>query len=384
MFGDAPVAPEPAPAGGSPEPEPSAAGPTPAGPAPGTETDAADPAAPAGAASADAPSEGTPPDAAVPPVEADDPWKDSTAATYYVAGKPVTSEDIRVFGEGGAVIRPESLPNVLAKLAERDTLSERARTRDAEYQTLAKATEWTDQSSGKTFTGPDAAIELRIGNAALFAENQLLVEHLTDSDKLQSLLAIEQVPDGKGGLRDRVVLNPDALERLQLRAQVRSRELRDHIRSHFGSVLTRAATPPPDTAVEAPRLVQAVAVDAKLDAAVLTPNDRALLAEQLPYHITNGRVSVAWQKLATHLMQDRAQAKTAMQSVSSVATKAAKDGQARMLQAARGVRPVAQPPKQVTRAPTPQQEREATDGALFDMMESAQARALRTAAGAPR
>jgi hypothetical protein len=74
------------------------------------------------------------PQTPLPRAAEDDPFKDTTPAQYVVNGQPVPVEDIRVFKEGGAVIRPESLPNVLAKLAERDTLSERGAARDAEYR----------------------------------------------------------------------------------------------------------------------------------------------------------------------------------------------------------------------------------------------------------
>lgn len=376
MFGDLPDT-----GGESPgSDETSAAGTTPAEPAAGTETETPD-AAPKDGATADA-SEGTTPEtpAATPP-EDSDPFADTTPATFMVNGVPMTNEDIRVFKEGGAVIRPEALPNVLNRLSERESLFERNRAQSQEYQTLAKVTEWTDQSSGKTLTGPDAAIEMRIGNAALLAENKLLIETLTNPDKLYSVLTTEQVPDGQGGVVERVILNPTALQTLQRENELTRRELELAIRDHYRGVIAESSKPqPPPVNYEAatPELLGQIASAANLDASVLTADDKRLLADLLPEHTKDGLASVKWQNLAKTMMKDRAAQKLATQTVATVAQKAAQDGAARMAAAARGVKPVTKPTAPVSRkqVPTPETSRAQNEGDAWDMAERAAARAL--------
>lgn len=352
---------------------------------PGSET-----AAPDADAEGDAkPSEGTPPDAATDASETgageDDPFKDTTAATYVVNGQSIPVEDIRVFKEGGAVIRPEALPNVLSKLAQRDTLERKEREASQQLTTLAEATKWTD-AEGKEYTGPDAAIEMRIGNAALFAENALLLREVVGSEDLQPLLTTKQVMGEDGKPREVVVFRPEAIDRLRRESSLQHREIAAKTREHYRKLLEGTATAAAiDFAVEAPKLIQAVATAAKLDASVLTPEDKALLAEHLPEHITDGLASVKWQKLATRMMQDRAAQKASTTKLVTTTTKAAKDAAARMAAAARGVKPkpgVNRATSTTTASPkpaTPQQEREANDGALFDSILTAGADAMRAA-----
>lgn len=355
-------------------------------PSEGTTPDAAEPTAepaaePDGEAdAAPGPSDGSTPVAAETAVE-EDPFSDTTAASYMLNGKPVAVEDIRVFKEGGAVIRPESLPNILSKLAERDTLQSKFQTRDTEYQTLSKVTEWHDEQNDKTFTGPEAAIELRIRATELLAENQLLVDHLTDPDKLFSILATEQVPDGKGGMRERVILNPAALASLQTQNELRNLKASQAVRAHYKGILDTAskAETPVDYATAAPALITQVAQASNLDASVLTPADRSILAKHLPFHARNGLASLEWQELVKERIQERLAAKTSGRTIVDTTTKAVKDGQARMLAAARGVKPsVARAtPKPVV--PTPAQVRADNEGDMFDAMLSSSASAMRTA-----
>lgn len=372
MFGDFSGGGEP------PEPVASAAGSTPAEPAKGTEPESAD-------GTDKTPSDGPTPDAATADAEGD-PFKDTTPATFVVNGQSIPVEDIRVFPQGGAVIRPEALPNVLSKLAERETLSERVRTRDAEYNTLAKVSEWTDQSSGKTYTGPEAAIEMRVGNAALYAENQLLVETLTDPVKLFAILATEQVPDGKGGLTERIVVNPTALANMQREMALTSRELSASIRDHYKGVMaesSKAQPAPVNFEQAAPELIKLVAQGEKLDASVLTPADRTMLAKQLPYHTKDGKASIEWQELVKERIQLRTEQKASSRTLVDSTAKATKEGLANMAAAARGVKQApkaATPVKQKAPAPQVQQaERMADEGELFDMMVRSGSSAMRNA-----
>lgn len=377
MFGD-----QASSGGESPEPEPtSAAGTTPAEPATGTESEPA--TTEAGDVATAAASDGTTPDTPPDPAAAEtDPFADTTPATFTVNGKPVTNEDIRVFKEGGAVIRPDALPNVLNRLSERESLFERNRAQSVEYQTLAKATEWTD-SAGKIISGPEAAIEMRIGNASLFAENKLLVDAITAED-LQPYLTTKTVVDAEGKTREVVIFRPEMLAQLQRENTLQQREVAAQIRDHFKTALAQAARPTEsaiDFSVEAPRLIALVASESKLDASLLTPADRQLLAEHLPDHVKNGHASVKWQNLAKTMMQDRAAQKAAQRTVVDATTKATKDGLNRMAAAARGVKPAAKPavaPKPAAK-PTPQAERMADEGVLFDAMLSSGANAMRAA-----
>lgn len=375
MFGDLPDS-----GGESPEPDvTSAEGTTPSEPAAGTETEEG--AAPSDGATAEV-SDGTTPETptATPPDESD-PFADTTPATFMVNGQPMTNEDIRVFKEGGAVIRPEALPNVLNRLSERESLFERNRAQSQEYQTLAKVTEWTDQSSGKTLTGPEAAIEMRIGNAALLAENKLLIETLTDPAKLYSILSTEEVPDGQGGVTERVILNPTALQALQRENELTRRELELAIRDHFKGVIAESSKPqPPPVNYEAatPELLGQIASQANLDVSVLTAGDKRLLADLLPEHTKDGLASMKWQNLAKSMMKDRAAQKVATQTVVSVTEKAAKEGAARMAAAARGVKPSTRPtaPVPPVRQPTPETSRAQNEDDAWDLQERAAARAL--------
>ncbi len=360
----------------SPESEPA-----PETPSDGITPDAAEPtadAAPDGEAATEAPpSEGTPPDAAAPVVE-EDPFADTTAASYVLNGKAIPVEDIRVFKEGGAVIRPESLPNILSKLAERDTLQSKFQTRDAEHQTLSKAVEWVSPE-GKTFSGPEAAIEMRIGNAALFAENGIMSKYFEVED-LQPYLTTKQVM-GPDGPREVVVFTTKAMEDDKREAALQRREITAQIKDHYKTALQSAVTAPPvDFNSVAPTLISQVAAASGLDASVLTPTDKSILAKHLPFHTRNGLASLEWQELVKDRIQERVSQKSSQAKVVDTTTKAVKEGQARMLAAARGVKPaqVARPtPKPVQ--PNPAAQRAESEGDMFDAHLLAGASAMRTA-----
>lgn len=359
----------------SPEPEDSAAGTTPAEPSEGTdkgtESEPVTEATPQ--------SEGTTPDATTTALD-DDPFKDTTPAQYVVNGQSIPVEDIRVFKEGGAVIRPESLPNVLAKLAERDTLSERVRARDAEYTTLSKVSEWTGPDN-QTVTGPQAAVERIVAHAAVLSENQLLIEHLTDPAKLYSLLTTELVSDGKGGQVERVILSPTALRSLQTQNELRQLKSAAALRDHYKGVISessRAQPAPVNYTAATPALIGDLAKASNLDAAVLTPADTAMLAKQLPFHIKDGLASVEWQELVKDRIQLRTEQKLSSKQLVSSTTAAVKQGQAAMLAAARGVKPAAPKAPATPARPIPASVTRALDeGELYDAMERAGAAALR-------
>lgn len=374
MFGDYSTA------DATPESEESAAGTTPAEPA----ADAADETASETAATADGTtdtlSDGTTPAAASEsgPTN-DDPFKDTTAASYVLNGQPVSVEDIRVFKEGGAVIRPESLPNVLSKLAERDTLSSEVRTVKQQIDTLNRVIEWKD-SAGKTYTGADAAIENRIANASLYAENNLMLPVLTSED-LQPYLTTKQVLGENGQTREVVIFKPDFLQSLSEKARFQKEQIDFTTRKHYAGVIadsSKAQPAPVNFEAAAPELVKLVAQGAKLDPSVLTAEDRATLAEQLPFHLKDGLASVAWQNLAKRLMTSRASEKSSAQTIASTTADATRKGLANMAAAARGVRqPIAKPVTTTPKPPTPASERQQNEGDLFDAMQRASSKAMR-------
>lgn len=321
--------------------------------------------------------------AAAPVAVEDDPFKDTEAASYVLNGKAIPVEDIRVFKEGGAVIRPESLPNILSKLAERDTLSEKLQTRDRDYQTLSKVSEWKDDASGKTYAGPEAVVELRVRATELFAENQLMVSEILQSEDLHAagFLTTKRIPDStvEGGFREAVVFRPDAIARLQEKNELRNLKASSAVRAHYTGILDSAAkvAPPVDFTAAAPDLIQKVATASSLDASVLTASDKSILAKHLPFHTRNGLASLEWQDLVKDRIQDRLSQKSSTAKVVDTTTKAVKEGQARMLAAARGVKPVVAKPVPV-KAPTQATERAQNQGDAWDALESASARALRS------
>lgn len=357
-----------------PEPETPSDGTTPDAAAPDPATAATD----GEAATETPPSEEITSVAAAPVVE-EDPFKDTKAAEYVINGKAIPVEDIRVFAEGGAVIRPESLPNILSKLAERDTLSAKFQTRDAEHQTLSKAVEWVSPE-GKTFSGPEAAIEMRIGNAALFAENELMGKLLSVED-LQSYLTTKQVMGTDGQPREVVIFRPEAVEDMRREAALQRREITAQIKDHYKTALQSAVSASPvDYDAATPQLIAQLATAAKLDASVLTVDDRKILAELLPEHTKNGLADLKWQNLAKRMMTDRASQKSSTAKVVDTTTKAVKEGQARMAAAARGVKPaqVARPTSTPVQ-PNPQAARMEAEGDAFDALLSSGAAAMRTA-----
>jgi hypothetical protein len=365
--------------GETPEPDESAAETTSAEPASGTADETASETAATADGTTAPPSDGSTPAAATETPVDDDPFTETTPAQYVINGQAIPVEDIRVFKEGGAVIRPESLPNVLSKLAERDTLSSENRTVKQQYETLSKVSEWTGPDN-TTVTGPQAAIERIVAHAAVLAENQLLIEHLTDPDKLYSLLTTEQVPDGKDGMRERVILSPAALESLKTQNELRQMKATAAIRDHYGKVVadTSKAQPAPinfDT--EAPRLISAIAEQAKLDATVLTPADKALLAKQLPANIRDGLASMAWQELVKDRIQLRAEQKASTQKLVTTTQDATRKAQANMAAAARGLKPAAPKVVATPKAPSPAQIRQQNQGDAYDAMERAAALAVR-------
>lgn len=378
MFGDHTGSSEP------PEPETPETGTTPATgePAPATPPD--ETAKPVdGDASKTAESAGTTPETpAVATGAEDDPFAGSETLSFTVNGTPMQFEGIAVFKDGGAVVRPEAIDLLKNRLSERESLFERNRAQSVEYQTLAKATEWTDQATNKTYTGPEAAIEMRIRNGGLAVENQLLMGVLGAED-MQPYLTTKMVLGADGQQREVVIIRPEALEQLRRENGLQQREIRAAASDYFKGELSKVQAPavPIDFTAEAPKLIQAVAQAATLDASVLTAADITLLAKQLPWHVKDKTASLEWQDLVKDRIQLRLDAKTSGAKIASTASQATKVAQANLAAAARGVRPKtvpAKPAPRVNPAVTQQTERLDNEGQLFDAMLSAGAAAMRS------
>lgn len=346
-------------------PESSDTGTTPATPpadaAPSGET------APALDSDTAAASDGTTPDA---PTDADDPWKDTTPAQYFVGGQPVLSEDIRVFKEGGAAIRPEALPNILSQLAERATLSTRVKQQEQDSKSLAPLTEWTPldaegKPTGEPLTGLKGLEAFHVDHAVAQAELSVFRDLLSDPAKLVGLL----IKDG-----DQVVFDPSAVRQWNAELKAATTEARYATRDKIGARISEASRPeaqPVDYAAEAPNIIRAAA-GADLDK--LTPDDVKLLSGQLRFYHRQGtsKIDGAFGELVQDRIAQRKQLATVTQTVSD----ATRDGQARMLAAARGVKPATKPATTTPR-PNPVAERVENESNLYEQMERAGAAAMR-------
>jgi hypothetical protein len=385
----------------SPESGPtSAAGTTPAEPTPETATEPSAATEPAGATATPAPSDGTTPAAAqVLPAE-DDPFKDTTPATYVALGRSVPVEDIRVFKEGGAVIRPEALPNILSKLAERENLHEQNRAQYDQLKDFERLSEWKTQGEdGKeqTLTGRDALIASRSDFDSLKASFDTFIPILQPAaDGSYPLLeALVQVDD-----KGRIVANPAIVSQLlerannaEFRAKVNVRERVAQIsrptQTSGRSAETATQLDPVALRAEAPRVIQLVGQQEGVDTKLLTADDQKFLGDQFPRfvravteeerrdpnlrnqtHITDA----AFAQLVARQVALRKEMATSVQ----VTEKATREGQARMAAAARGVKPAKPQTPTAPEKPTPPvEERAASEGELFDTIVRSGSRALR-------
>lgn len=371
QFGD--MGPEP---GESPEPSSSAAGSTPAEPETGTaESGATETAEGAGEAEPGS----TPADAAATPDDTD-PFADTAPATITVHGRPIPIEDIRVFKEGGAVIRPDRLDGILAKLAERETLSEKARATDAQLAAFTKASEWTD--GDKTYTGPDAIAESRIANATLATELQAWEGLMLNPNGIDiAQLETRMVSDGKGGQVERLFLSDAALKGMSREVQLTRREMAGAIREHFKTLVAESSKPAPapvDFASEVTPLVGQLATQHGLDAKTLTALDREILADLLPGATKDGKVSAAWQNRAVALMKERAASRQTTTQIASSAQTAAQKNAARLAAAARGGKPAKSAPVRPAKVVDERQDEQAN---AFMTSLNAGASALRSRTG---
>lgn len=300
-----------------------------------------------------------------------DPLATATPITYQVDGRTASWDKIKVLGEDGAVIQAADLPDVMRRLSERDHYVEQNKTLFREHDALTKLTTWkTTNAEGKeqTYTGPTAVVESRASAAADTASLKVLAEALLTPELFRELVAVDK--------DNQIVLNPSAFRSLETRVELAAERASRGVRDTLSRDLVQYATPAPaapDYASEVPALVQQVAKAAGLDAAKLSPEDTALLAEHLPFHVKEGVVSEAWQKLARTALTRSTQSAASVK----VVTEAAKLNAAKLAQAAQPKK-AAPPPKPVV--PSKAKEVEQAHSDSWDSFERAAAKALRATA----
>lgn len=276
-FADAPA--------GSPAGSPPAAG----GPSGDGQT-RVDAPAPAGGPT-DTPTGGAPAasgDAAAGTPPADDPLAGAVPFTYGADGR--TLEGVHRFpGEG--VMIPEANVHVLETLlTERDALDQASQEYAQRIEDYERATSYaiTDANGREqTVRGAEGVAEMRVKIGHLFAEVEGLRAVLEDPAKILKLLA----RDGN----DKLVLDPDAMDALNLRISTAARTAEDAIRAQLATLTPRREAPAPrasssgqptgDLSAHAPRLIDGAAQQARVDATLLTEQDRTFLASQLPRYV---------------------------------------------------------------------------------------------------
>lgn len=255
---------------------------------------------------------------ATPPVVAAEGKPDAPPAVDPLAGtEPFTYGQgktlpgvFRVPGEG--LLVPEEHVASVQQFAERAELAEHmSRELATQYETFDRLSTWTVQDAqGKdqTLTGLQGLEALRIEasqtKAALGTLSALFQPNANgDYPNLEAFLAREELPDGKGGVRVRIVPHPDSLRNLLVQSELAEVRAEQSERQKVGTLRTPApAAPVPiNYATEASRLIGDVAKAAKLDASVLSPKQTELLAKQLKFHVIEQdgkkRVSPEWQEL---------------------------------------------------------------------------------------
>jgi hypothetical protein len=386
----------------------SAAGTTPAEPTPETATEPSAGTEAAGTTATPAPSDGTTPSAATALPAEDDPFKDTTPATYVAQGRTVPVEDIRVFKEGGAVIRPEALPNILSKFAERDNLYEQNRAQYDQVKDYERLSEWKTQGEdGKEqiVSGRAGLIGMRTGFAQLEASfNTMIAALRPDAQGNFRILSdlVDAEPPSAQYPQGRIIVNQQALDNLLTRAELAEARATETVRSRLAEITQppnpnagRSAAPAttPDSLAlqaEAPRIIELAAKESGADSKLLNDKDKAFLSQQLPRYVRtvteDDRANDYKLKVGspivdgafTQVVKDRVELRKEVAATSQATEKATKEGQARMAQAARGVKPAKpQATTQVVTTPPPGEERATSEGELFDSVLRSSSRALR-------
>jgi hypothetical protein len=236
---------------------------------------------PQGSSSADAAPKAPDPSAGSP---AADPLAGTEPFTYTVNGEVKTLEGVRrVPGEG--YFAPEAHVASLQSLAERaDVLDRVSREVTAQNAQFERASTWTftdAQGNEQTLTGLQGLEAQRIDSARVNAAVSIIDGLLSDPSKLLSLLAQDET--GK------IVVDPTAVETLQMRVQLAASAAEQQARSHFAKLgappnpqQPSTSTGSPSYQASAPKIIEQAA---GANHAALSADDRQLLTEQIDRYV---------------------------------------------------------------------------------------------------
>lgn len=219
------------------------------------------------------------PDPSAAPPAAADPLAGTEPFTYTVNGEQRTLEGVyRVPGEG--LLVPEDKASAIASLAERaDVLDRVSREYSAQNATYERLSTWeTTDASGKTITltGQQGLEAQRVEHARMDAAVSILDGILGDPQKLIALIGKDQAGN--------YVVDPAAIETLQMRVQLAANAAEQTARSHFSKISSGPTQPaaPQSYAASAPSLIKQAA---GANDAALTAEDRTFLGQQIDRYV---------------------------------------------------------------------------------------------------
>lgn len=333
-----------------------------------------------------------------------DPFEGSEPFTYTVNGETRTFDGIRVFGNDGAVVKAEALPDLMRRLGERDNLFETNKAQYQKVQQLERLSEWNvEGEDGKvqSYGGQEGLVMMRVQAGRLGAELHTLASifHKDANGQYPRLASIITV-DENGS----IVPDPNALQHLITESDLAGIRAEQEIKGLLSKLTsTERAAASQDFSVssspealsqlqsQAPALIDQAAKSAGLDAKVLTEKDRSFLSNQLPRYVrtvtdqdrmSNPSLRVggpivdsSFMDVVKDRVELRAESTRTVKDVTQSVTKASTENAARLAAAARGMKPA----QQITqRRPAPKQEPEESDhDQLWASLEKSGAAALR-------
>jgi hypothetical protein len=227
MFGGYPSGAEPESSKGAPPVE------TPEGDEPTVESsEGTDPSAIA----PDASTEPAPDTESQPTTDAD-PLEGASPLTYTVAGEQRTYDGITVLKDnGGAIIDPERLPDVIRKLSERDHLFEKDQQRHREAQDLDQRLAWTPPGADKPVSGVQAAEALHHDRASLLATVKAYETLLSNPENIRQILSVDE----QSG---QLTWNQMGVDNFLLKLANTRNEVRSKLAEYFGKLSAPSASP---------------------------------------------------------------------------------------------------------------------------------------------
>lgn len=220
---------------------------------------------------------------------------------------------------------PEDKVSVIEQLAVRADLVERELLNLKAFQSsFERQASWTvtgADGTEQTVTGPQGLEAMRVAygqqGAALSTLSSVFKPDANGNyPRLSALLTVETVPDGRGGQIERIVPSPTALNQLLTESELAEIRAEQQARQQMGTLSKPepAAPQPVNYAAEAPKLIDAVAKAAKLDASVLSPKQRELLTRTLQAHVQGSQVSMDWQESVRDMIEQRMESKKAAEA----------------------------------------------------------------------